>query len=236
MKYSKTLSLDCPYCKTKTQFISDLSKSSFCGAENLYHDLFTCTNCGGCIVTKWKNLSILIKNLSSFRSRQGHDSELKEYYPMVGDFIPRMEKNKIKNELVKKDYIEAIDCYNNGFYNASMVMARRTIHQELDFQGIKNGNLYKKINSLNISKNLKELLQKVKNFGNTGAHPDFFLYDKEGSQLISEEKEKEFAKLSLIFLDRYFQDQHEMDSLINSAPNSKKETEETKNNKTKENK
>ena len=39
------------------------------------------------------------------------------------------------------------------------------------------------------------------------------------------EDTKEFAKLSLEFLDRYFSDEYEIDSLIAKAPKSEKELE-----------
>ena len=74
---------------------------------------------------------------------------------------------------------------------------------------------------------MKKLLQKVKNFGNNGAHPDFCLYDEDGIKL---ENEKEFAELSLNFLDKYFSDEYETESMIGDAPLSKKEIEAQKNN------
>lgn len=64
------------------------------------------------------------------------------------------------------------------------------------------------------------MLHKIKNFGNHGAHPDFCLFDESGNQI---EDKKEFAKLSLEFLDRYFADEYEIDSLVNNAPKSEKE-------------
>ena len=83
------------------------------------------------------------------------------------------------------------------------------------------------LESLEISKNLKTLLHKVKNFGNYGAHPDFCLYDETGNKITDT---KEFAQLSLEFLDRYFADEYEIDSLIAKAPKSEKELRQQKNN------
>lgn len=150
------------------------------------------------------------------------------YYKVTGDFKAQVNLKKISIKSVKKDFQEAIDCYNNGFYNASMVMARRAIHQEVESKESKGKNLYEKINSLITSEKLKLLLNKVKNFGNSGAHPDFFLFDESGKQLISEENEKQFSKLALIFLDKYFQDQYELDDLIASAPDSGEEISQSK--------
>lgn len=226
MKYSTTISLNCPYCDTKTQFISDVTKVSFCKNENNFHDVFRCTNCGGLIVSKWDSYLQdygIVNSVDSFKAKAINRSSLKNYYPIVGDFCSRIDLIKIINDRVRKDFKESIDCYNNGFYNASMVMARRAIHQEVENKEATGENLYKKIESLGISENLKNLLYKIKNFGNFGAHPDFFLYDESNNQLISEDNEKGFAKLCLLFLDKYFQDQYEIEYLISNAPKSKRE-------------
>ena len=205
MNHSGTLSLECPHCNTRTQF-NNRDNQAACNKDNMKHQTFLCAHCNGLVLTKWNSYN-----------------KLEIYYPIVGDFKAQINLQKIENESVRKDYKEAIDCYNNGFYNASMVMARRAIHQEVEINKAKGDNLYQKIESLGISNNLKKLLNKVKNFGNTGAHPDFFLYGEDGEKLIPKENEKDFAKLSLIFLDKYFQDQYEMKDLIDKAPNSEME-------------
>lgn len=131
-----------------------------------------------------------------------------------------MKLSLIKCDEVREDFAEAVGCYSNGFYNACMVMSRRAIQQEMINSNAKGSNLYEQIESMGISKSLKTLLYKVKNFGNHGAHPDFFLYDSGGEKL---EDKKEFAKLSLEFLDRYFSDKYEIDALVADAPKSEKE-------------
>lgn len=205
MSYSSSLSFNCPYCQTKTQFISNVDQISFCKSGDRFHNKFQCTHCGGLVIVIWPNM--VGGDVNRFKVSTVN---MEKYYPIVGDFKPQINMTKIFNENVRKDYKEAIDCYNNGFYNASMVMTRRAIHQEMDINDIKEDNLYDKIQSLAISENLKKLLNKVKNFGNSGAHPDFFLYDDSGNKLIPQENEREFAKLSLVFLDKYFQDQYEI--------------------------
>ena len=107
-----------------------------------------------------------------------------------------------------------------------MLMARRAIQQETIDNKASGKNLYQQIESTGISKKLKSLLYKVKNFGNNGAHPDFCLFNEEGNQIVDK---KSFSKLSLEFLDRYFADEYEIDSLIESAPKSKREIEESQN-------
>lgn len=94
-----------------------------------------------------------------------------------------MSLNFIANEEVRDDFREAINCYNNGFYRSCMIMSRRAIQQEMINIEAKGENLYKQIESTGISKNLKTLLHKVKNFGNYGAHPDFCLFDEDGNQI-----------------------------------------------------
>jgi hypothetical protein len=133
-----------------------------------------------------------------------------------------MDLSFITNQEVKEDFSEAIKAYNNGLYNSCMMMARRAIQQEMLLVKAKGDNLFKQIESTGISTKLKALLQKVKNFGNNGAHPDFCLYDEDGNEIIDK---KDFAKLSLEFLDRYFADEYEIDALVEKAPKSKKELE-----------
>jgi hypothetical protein len=81
-------------------------------------------------------------------------------------------------------------------------------------------NLFKQIENSWIWDNLKKLLQKVKNFWNFWAHPDFCLYDEEWNKI---EDLELFAKLSLEFLDKFFSDKYEIYNLILQAPKSAKE-------------
>jgi hypothetical protein len=214
MRYRTRISLECPYCNTRTQFDAQ-GNNTVCRYTGEHHQAFLCVHCNGLILTNWNDLN-------------GRPYTLQRYYKIIGNYKPQINLQKIKDDLVRKDFREAIDCYNNGFYNASMVMSRRAIHQEVESKNAKGETLYERINSLVTSENLKRLLNKVKNFGNSGAHPDFFLYDENGNQLIPEENEKDFAKLALIFLDKYFQDQYEMEDLIASAPNSEIENKHEK--------
>ena len=195
------MNLDCPYCNSKTQF--GVLKRQNCSVDGLRHEACYCTECQGIIVGMRGN--------GMFKC-----------HPPVGDWKPRVDLSLIVNDAVKKDFKEAIDCYNGGFYNACMIMARRAIQQEMQIKKSEGDNLYKQIESLGISKNLKTLLHKVKNFGNYGAHSDFCLYDEKGNKI---EDIKAVAKLSLEFLDRYFSDGYEIDSLIAKAPKSEKELE-----------
>ena len=204
MKYSDTLSLKCPYCITKCQFLVIAESCRYCTSDNTPQAAHICTNCHGIVVTKW----------NTDRSR------LITYYPIVGDWKPQIKLSVIGNNEIREDFEEAINCYNNGFYNACMIMARRAIQQEMIINEKQEDNLYQQIESMGISNNLKGLLQKVKNFGNHGAHPDFLLFNDDGEKI---EDKKEIAKLSLEFLDRYFSDQYEVVALIESAPKSKKE-------------
>ena len=212
-KLPESLSLECPYCNTKCQF-EPIGQAYPCKVkqlsdrEQIFHRAYRCTNCEGNVVTEWK-----------------HNSYYDEYWPLiyhpsVGEWKPKVSLDCITNNEVKEDFEEAIKCYNHGFYNASMIMSRRAIQQEMDSKKAEGGNLYEQIESMEISKNLKTMLHKVKNFGNYGAHPDFSLFDKDGQKI---DDKKGFAKLGLDFLDKYFSDQYETDALIENAPKSEKE-------------
>lgn len=215
MKLPETLSLECPYCNTKCQF-EPIAQGYPCKVQQLddrfqiFHRAYRCTHCEGNVVTKWGYDNYYSHNKPQFIT----------YYPPVGEWKSKVNLDCITNNEVKEDFMEAIDCYNHGFYNASMIMSRRAIQQEMDSKNAKGENLYKQIESIEISKSLKALLHKVKNFGNYGAHPDFSLFDKDGQKI---DDKKGFAKLSLEFLDKYFSDQYETDALIENAPKSEKE-------------
>ncbi len=216
MEYSKSLSFDCPYCYTKCQFEEIEGSSSFCKIRHTHHIGYKCTNCGGLIITQWVSRG---ENDGRFEALY---AIFIEYFPAPGEYSSRVNLSLILDENIKEDFVEAIQCYNKRFYNASMIMARKVIQQEMINKGAKGDNLYEEIESIGISPKLKKLLHKIKNFGNNGAHPDFCLFDEKGNKI---EDKKEFAKLSLEFLDRYFADEYEIDSLINNAPRSKKELE-----------
>lgn len=207
MQHAGTLSLECPHCDTKCQFAEISNGRSHCRTDGYFHIPYLCTHCRGVITTKWDVFG------DSPRS-------LLIYYPIAGDWKPRIKLSSIKDNEVREDFIEAIGCYNNGFYNACMIMARRAIQQEMIINEAEGDNLYRQIESMGISTNLKALLHKVKNFGNHGAHPDFHLFGNDGEKI---EDKKLFARLSLEFLDRYFSDRYEIDALANSAPKSKQE-------------
>ena len=126
---------------------------------------------------------------------------------------------------MKNDFKEAIDCYNNNFYNASMIMSRRAIQQDVSTESNKNENLQKQIESMDISQSFKDMLDKVRIFGNHGAHPDFCLYDKDGAP-IKEDSKKEVAAAALKLLDHYFMHKYEMPKSISDQPKSQKELSE----------
>ena len=219
MKHSKTISLECPHCITKCQFLQVDTSHKFCAKDKRHHIAYNCTNCCGVISTKWKADT---EDFRNFQNSSGYNQLLDIYYPLVGDWNPRVDIALISNSEVRSDFEEAINCYNNDLYNACMMMARRAIQQEMIINQATGKNLYEQIESMGISNRLKSLLHKIKNFGNHGAHPDFCLFDKEENEV---NDKKEFAKLSLEFLDRYFSNEYEIDALVNGSPKSKKELE-----------
>ena len=147
------------------------------------------------------------------------------FIPPAGKYERKVDLEKITSSAqVKDDFLEAIGCYDHDFYNASMVISRRAIQQEMIDKKLVNesnkDNLYKQIESSGISKNLRESLKKIKNFGNYGAHPDSCLYDEGGASPLK--TRKKCAELSLKFLDMYLLDQ-ERSTAIDEAPRSGKE-------------
>ena len=180
MNYSQTLSLQCPHCDTKCQFQQVDPSHKYCVSDELPHIAYICTHCQGVIVTTW---SATTKEVVQFRLNSAHyNAHLSAYYPLVGEWSSQVQLSLITNNEVRADFEEAINCYNNGFYNACMIMARRSIQQEVGMviEENKQVDLYHQIESSEISKRLKTLLHKVRNFGNYGAHPDFCLFDEKG--------------------------------------------------------
>ncbi|MFA5789276.1 MAG: DUF4145 domain-containing protein [Candidatus Gracilibacteria bacterium] len=214
MRYAESLNLECSHCHSNCQFVKS-SDVHLCKADGRDHVTFVCTHCRGQIVIRFTH--------NDYRNTP---DELVDYSPIAFTWKPKTNLKLIIDGDVRKDFLEAIGCFNNGFYNATMVMARRAMHREMIKRGLDKvhpNNLYDQIENSGISDNLRRLLQKVKNFGNSGAHPDFCLYDSDGGLLQNEE---EFAGLSLNFLDKYFSDEYETESMIQSAPLSQKEIEE----------
>lgn len=210
MNHSSSISLQCPHCKTLCQFTEFSVGRSWCRVDEFFHIPYKCTNCQGIILTKWYSLG----------SDKGTIGQFREYRPIIGCWFPKVNLQTISNKAVLVDFQEAIDCYNHDSYNASMMMARRAIQQEMISKGAQGANLYQQIESTGISSKLKLLLHKVKNFGNNGAHPDFCLFNGEGEEVVDKKK---FAELSLEFLDRYFSDEYEIDNLLKNAPKSENE-------------
>lgn len=163
------------------------------------------------------------RSIDAFTGNFQQQTALVSYFPVIGSWQPKVNVNLITNPQVKKDFQEAVRCYNNDFFNASMVMARRALHQEMIERRLEEqypNDLYKQIENSWIGVNLKKLLQKVKNFWNFGAHPDYCLFDNNGKKI---EDEGGFAKLALDFLDKFFADMYEIDGLIENAPKNKHE-------------
>ena len=121
-------------------------------------------------------------------------------FPQVVKFTPRVNLEHITSKGVESYFSNAIKCYNQGLYEPSMVMSRKAVECEVNHRKAEGKNLFRKIESLGISFDEKELLQKIKNVGNHGAHSERHLLDKEGVPI---EDEEYLAELSLILLDLY---------------------------------
>ena len=225
MKIERTahLSHECPYCETKCQFTSlllyevryegegeapftsdwDFPNDIPCCKEGdgssreiLYHEPYRCYLCHGVIVIKWNQERVEAAD----RDISGSTESFCFYYhssiPLVGGYKKMVNLEYVTSTPeVKEDFLEAISCYNHGLYNASMVMSRRAIEQEAFDKGAKGNDLHKKIEALDINKELKALLKEIKDLGNFGAHPAL-----RGKTI---KDEKKCAELSLRFLDTY---------------------------------
>ncbi len=190
MKYFSSLSLDCPYCNTKCEFQkTPYVRSTYCREDKKWQLVYSCHNCKGAIITNWDLPSTMDPDDA------GNTDIPMVYCPSVGDWKPKIELSCITKCKVKADFKEAIKCYINGLYNSCMIMARRAIEQDLIEQDLEDkeeekmedqkkdkNRLINLIKSKGLSPNLKELLDKVRIFGNSGAHPDFVLVDKKGKK------------------------------------------------------
>jgi len=79
MNYKSTISLNCPHCSTKTQFIQQ--HHDYCASDLRHHICFKCTNCKWLIVSIWSSTT---NHLGNFESNpRAYDVELQVYYPIV---------------------------------------------------------------------------------------------------------------------------------------------------------
>ena len=125
--YQKSISLDCPHCRAKCQFEILHVALIVCVVSERIHAAYSCTHCHGIIVTKWAKKI----GEENFEGGSFGNYYLTAYYPQVGAWKPKMDLSLIVNDGAKEDFQEAISCYDNGFYNACMVMTRRAIYQEM---------------------------------------------------------------------------------------------------------
>ena len=209
---------ECPHCGHRCQF-NKCSEAHHSESDQLTYVFYKCQPCKSVMVTRW---TVTHYDNGDFdESFDSYEIDKTLSFPPISVYKQGVNLEHITSisTKVKKGVLEAIKCYNHGLHHASMVMSRRAIQQDLLDREVQGENLYEQIESMGISSNLKKLLQKVKNFGNYGAHSDFFLYDKEGKPI---EDEPAWAKLSLDFLTHYFADQ-EAAYLADHAPKSQKE-------------
>jgi len=169
---------DCPHCKAKCQF-NLIVNDNQCRADNLYQAPWVCQNCGGFIITK-----------RPYTSSWG-DTQI---IPFV-KIKPKIRVDKLP-ENIRNDYLESLEDYSNGCYASSVIMCRRVIQQTCLDKGAKKTNLFDQIEELNIDENLKKLAQKLRFWGNKGAHPDILLGEK------IEEKD---AKVAIDFTEKFLQ-------------------------------
>lgn len=147
----------CPSCGVKSIYKVAATADS-CFFRNAKLSLFLCSN-AGCGHYAWFNLQIdeLMGNGSNYLCIEGLRSQFELPPQMVSDFK------------------EALGCYTHGYYNASVVMARRLLEQILLGKGAKPGqricDMIKDLaNRGIIDHRLKGLCDEIKFLGNIGAH------------------------------------------------------------------
>ena len=96
MKYDSSLNLECPHCEGQCQFVVAV-EPVLCKIDNYYHSSFGCTHCSGIIMIRfnYQRTSII------------------DYVPVVSKWESKIDSNLINDEDVKKDFLEAIKCFNS---------------------------------------------------------------------------------------------------------------------------
>ena len=97
---------------------------------------------------------------------------------------------------IRNDYLEGLEDYSSGCYISSVIMCRRVIQQGCQDKGAKKTNLFEQIEELTIDENLKKLAQKIRLWGNMGAHPDI---------LLGEKVDEKDAKIAIDFVEKFLQ-------------------------------
>ena len=96
MSYSDTLSLNCPHCNTRCQFVVIEQGHRRCVSDDKHHIPYICTNCNGLIATKWTASGC---DPQSFRNGpNSYYQSLNTYYPVVGDWNSRVKLELITNK------------------------------------------------------------------------------------------------------------------------------------------
>lgn len=169
---------ECPHCKAKCQFNSIVSGNN-CSVDDYYQEPWVCQNCGGFIVTKRRYAD------------SWNDTKI---FPLI-KIKPKIKIEKLPDD-IKNDYLESLETYSSGCYMSSVIMCRRVIQQSCLDKGARKSNLYEQIEELTIDESLKKLAQKLRFWGNKGAHPDILLDEK------IEEKD---AKVAIDFTEKFLQ-------------------------------
>jgi hypothetical protein len=146
----------CPKCGVERLYVVKASVVS-CFFKDVKLAIFGCES-PGCTGFAWSNLN-LIEASPNYGKIEGLRTEFELPLQMVTDFK------------------EALGCYLQGYYNASVVMSRRLLERILLGKGTKPGqricDMIKDLANRGIlDSRLKGLCDDIKYFGNVGAHPD----------------------------------------------------------------
>ncbi len=188
----------CPYCKSNSAFFNTYANQIENKCTNLYWRVLQCNNCN------W-----LVIDYTEYSYYD--DSKITISYPSIWEYITTIDTKHITDDLIKKDFEESINAYNFWLYISTCMMIRRCVHREVELKNWIWKDLYDQIQSLGISDNLKLLLQKIRIFWNSWAHPNYVLEDNNWNIIVDY---KEVASLWLHFMDMYFYDKYSVSNLI----------------------
>ena len=169
---------ECPHCKAKCQFNAVVTDNQ-CRVDDEYQAPWVCQNCGGFNITK---------------RPYTHTWQDTKIFPLI-KIKPSIKIDKLP-ENIRNDYLESLENYSNGCYTSAVIMCRRVIQQSCQDKGAKKTNLFEQIEELTIDENLKKLAQKIRFWGNKGAHPDILL----GEKVVEKD-----AKIAIDFIEKFLQ-------------------------------
>ncbi len=173
----------CPHCKAKSTFT--LIHSIRRGRRS--YAIQNCDSCDSVIFFTYetdKELPTIMLEISPEFLHNNY--KIIDYYPKRS-----YEAHEAIPLNVAEDYIEALRCFDNNAFKATVVMARRALQTTCNLKGATKSTLEQQVDEI-IPEDMKELAHEIRQWGNLGAHPDQIIKD-----IIDEDAEKiiDFAEM-----------------------------------------